>query len=92
MRKVLSYLFFTAGFIPTIGLMFYGIFLSFEIVANIFPTWFVYLSFIFFPFVYSIAPFYDLFVNGNWTLILINYGGIIPAGLGFWIGNLINPD
>lgn len=92
MRKVLAYMFYAAGVIPTIFLIGCAFYFSFDLVSSVFPEWLVYLSILFFPLLFSIAPFYDLFANGNWTLLLLNYGCWIPAAVGIWIGSAINPE
>ena len=46
---------------------------------RIFPAWFAYLSFMFFPVVYGVAPFYSGFALGDWTLFLVSYLGVLPG-------------
>ena len=92
MRKILSWLFFIPGGVLFASAVIYSIFLSFEIIFAVFPGWFAYLSLLFFPFVYTIAPFYSGFAMGDWTLLLISYLGWIPGAIFFAIGSKISED
>ena len=66
--------------------------LSFKIVFAVLPAWAAYLSFIFFPMVYGLIPFYSGFVMGDWTLLLVSYLGWLPGALLFAIGSKISED
>ena len=92
MRNLLSWLFYIPGGILFGSAVLYSIFLSFKIIFMVFPAWAAYLSFVFFPFVYSIAPFYSGFAMGDWTLLLISYLGWIPGAIFFAIGSKISED
>jgi hypothetical protein len=92
MKKALAYLFYAAGIIASIFLVVWAISLNKIVLASVFPEWFVYLSFIFFPVVFAVAPLYEFFTNGNWIIIIVNYGFWVPGASGVWIGNQINPD
>ena len=73
MRNLLSWLFYLPGGILIGSAVIYSVVLSFEIVFSVFPAWAAYLSFIFFPAVYGIAPFYAGFAMGDWTLLILSY-------------------
>ena len=92
MRNILSMIFFVAGGLSIAAAGLYGMFLSFQVVFGVFPPWFAYLSILFFPFVYGIAPFYAGLAYGDWTLFLVSYLGIIPGGILIWIGSIISGD
>ena len=92
MRKILSMIFFIAGGLSIAAAGLYGCFLSFQVVFSVFPAWFAYLSFLFFPFVYGIAPFYAGLAYGDWTLFFISYLGVIPGGILFYLGSIISED
>jgi hypothetical protein len=92
MRKIISWLFYIPGGVLLASSVLYSIFLSFEIIFTILPAWFAYLSIIFFPFVYTIAPFYSGFAMGDWTLLLISYLGWIPGAILLGIGSKISED
>ena len=53
MRNALSMIFFIAGGLAIAAASLYGVYLSFSIVFDVFPAWFAYLSFMFFPVVWS---------------------------------------
>jgi len=92
MRKVLSWLFYIPGGILMASAILYSIVLSFKIIFAVFPGWFAYLSLIFFPFVYTVAPFYSGFAMGDWTLLLISYLGWIPGAILLGIGSKISDE
>jgi len=92
MRKIISWLFYIPGGVLLASSVLYSIFLSFEIIFAILPGWFAYLSLIFFPFVYTIAPFYSGFAMGDWTLLLISYLGWIPGAILLGVGSKISED
>ena len=89
MRYLLSLLFYLPGGILLASAVIYSVILSFEIVFSVFPAWAAYLSFVFFPFVYGIAPFDAAFAMGDWTLLILSYVGWIPGGILIFIGNKI---
>ena len=90
MRNLLAWLFYIPGGILFGGAVLYSIVLSFKIVFAVLPAWAAYLSFIFFPMVYGLIPFYSGFVMGDWTLLLVSYLGWLPGALLFAIGSKIN--
>jgi|TARA_B110000444_G_scaffold188706_1_gene178050 hypothetical protein len=92
MRNALSMIFFIAGGLAIAAASLYGVYLSFSIVFDVFPAWFAYLSFMFFPVVYGVAPLYSGFALGDWTLFLVSYLGVLPGVFLFWIGNIIKGD
>jgi hypothetical protein len=92
MRNLLSWLFYLPGGILIGSAVIYSVVLSFEIVFSVFPAWAAYLSFIFFPAVYGIAPFYAGFAMGDWTLLILSYVGWIPGGILIFIGNKISGE
>lgn len=58
---------------------FYGLMLCFAIVQQVLGTFFAFLSLILLPFLLGLAPWYALFVYGDFTPLLVVYGGGIPA-------------
>ncbi len=92
MKNLMSWLFYIPGGILIGSTMLYSVFLSFQIVFSVFPAWAAYLSFIFFPMVYGIAPFYAGFALGDWTLLIISYVGWLPGAFLIYIGNKISGD
>jgi hypothetical protein len=92
MRNLFAWLFYIPGGIIFGGAMLYSTYLSFIIVFDVLPTWAAYISFIFFPFVYGMAPFYAGFVMSDWTLLLISYLGWIPGAILFAIGSKISGE
>ena len=92
MRNLLAWLFYIPGGILFSGAVLYSIVLSFKIVFAVLPAWAAYLSFIFFPMVYGLIPFYSGFVMGDWTLLLVSYLGWIPGGILVAIGSKISED
>ena len=92
MRNLLAWLFYIPGGILFGGAVLYSIVLSFKIVFAVLPAWAAYLSFIFFPMVYGLIPFYSGFAMGDWTLLLVSYLGWLPGALLFAIGSKISED
>jgi|TARA_B110001452_G_scaffold149204_1_gene124203 hypothetical protein len=92
MKNTISMIFFIAGGLAVAAASFFGVYLSFSVVFDVFPAWFAYLSLIFFPMVYGIAPFYSGFALGDWNLFLINYLGVLPGALIIWIGTIIKGE
>ncbi len=89
MRNAISMLFYICGGLACIAAGLYGVYLSFSVVFSVFPSWMAYLSLLFFPFVYGIAPFYAGLAFGDWTLFFVSYLGLIPGGILIWIGTFI---
>jgi|TARA_B110000971_G_C19857265_1_gene429962 hypothetical protein len=92
MRNALSMIFFVSGGLAVAAAGLYGVYLSFSIVFSVFPAWFAYLSLMFFPFVYGIAPLYSGFALGDWTLFLVSYLGIVPGAIMIWLGTIIKGE
>ena len=89
MRNLIAWIFYIPGVIIFGSAMLYSAYLSFQIVFSVLPAWAAYLSFIFFPVVYGVAPFYSAFAMGDWTLLLLSYLGWIPGAILFVVGNKI---
>ena len=92
MRKTLSMIFYISGGLAIVAAGLYGTYLSFLVVFAVFPAWFAYLSLLFFPFVYGIAPIYAGIAFGDWTLFFVSYFGLIPGGILIWFGSLISEE
>ena len=88
MRNAISMLFYICGGLACIAAGLYGVYLSFSVVFSVFPSWMAYLSLLFFPFVYGIAPFYAGLALGL-DFIFVSYLGLIPGGILIWIGTFI---
>jgi hypothetical protein len=59
----------------------YGLILCFGIVQHVLGTFIAFLSIIFLPFLLGLAPWYALFVYGDFTPLIVVYGGGIPAAI-----------
>tara|TARA_Y100000591_G_C21591858_1_gene573567 strand:- start:325 stop:603 length:279 start_codon:yes stop_codon:yes gene_type:complete len=92
MKKIVGTFFYILAGITGLGAGIYGTYLSFQMVFSIFPDWFAYLSFIFFPVVYAIAPFYAGFALGDWTLFVVSYLAMVPVIILGWLGSVISGE
>ncbi len=54
--------------------------------------WGFIIAFTVFPITFVAAPWYALFIQGNWFPLVIGYGGGIVAAILFYIGSAIAPD
>ena len=80
MFKILSVIFWIAAIGSFLIGGIYGFYLSFKILNDISSVLAV-IGLIFFPALYGVMPFYDLLANGNFSLLIINYGSMIAGGI-----------
>lgn len=90
MRNVFSGIFKVLG-----GIMFaifglWGFIIELAIVNHVAGFWGVVVGIMILPVTLVAAPWYALVAWGNWTPLIIVYGGGIAGGAFFWIGSLIS--
>jgi uncharacterized membrane protein YuzA (DUF378 family) len=71
----------TASYFLFVFAALWGLILCFDIIDQAFGTIIAFISLIFFPFVLGLAPWYALFIYGDFTPLLVVYGGGIPAAI-----------
>jgi hypothetical protein len=64
---------------------FWGLFICFAVVKDVFGPIIAFLGLIFFPFVLTLAPWYAALANNDFYPLLIVYGGVILGTLCFKI-------
>ena len=62
-----------------------GLTTSLFAVRESFGGWVTLLGLVFFPFTFAYFPFYTLFTDGNWNLLLLNYGSIAASWILLYI-------
>ncbi len=65
------------GYIVWIISGIWGLYLSFNVVADVFGDGIAFLSLLVAPALLGIAPLYALFANGDWLPLAVTYGGAI---------------
>ena len=76
---------FLIGVLIYVITIFYGLFICFDVVKEVFGPVITFIGLIFFPFILTIAPWYAAFANHDFYPLLIVYGGGILGSLFFGI-------
>jgi uncharacterized membrane protein len=77
--------FFLVGILIYVITAFYGLFICFDVVKEVFGPIIAFLGLIFFPFILTLAPWYAALANHDFYPLLIVYGGVILGSLCFGI-------
>jgi uncharacterized membrane protein len=77
--------FFLVGILIYVITAFYGLFICFDVVKEVFGPIIAFLGLIFFPFILTLAPWYAALANHDFYPLLIVYGGGILGSLCFGI-------
>ena len=88
LRNILGIPLIVLGF----GILFitglWGCYLSWNVIHDV-SSILSFIAIVFFPVLFAVTPIYDALANGNWDLIIINYGGILIGGILATIGSAI---
>jgi uncharacterized membrane protein len=76
---------FLIGILIYVITAFWGLFICFAVVKNVFGPVIAFLGLIFFPFVLTLAPWYAALANHDFYPLLIVYGGVFLGTLFFRI-------
>jgi len=76
---------FLVGILIYIITAFWGLFICFAIVKEVFGSIIAFLGLIFFPFILTLAPWYAALANHDFYPLMIVYGGLILGTLFFRI-------
>ena len=77
--------FFLIGILIYVITAFYGLFICFDVMKEVFGPIIAFLGLIFFPFILTLAPWYAALANHDFYPLLIVYGGAILGSLCFGI-------
>ena len=77
--------FFLIGILIYVITAFYGLFICFDVVKEVFGPIIAFLGLIFFPFILTLAPWYAALANHDFYPLIIVYGGGIIGSLCFGI-------
>ena len=70
----------------------WGFFLSLAIVHQSVGFWGFVIAFLALPITFVAAPWYALFHYGTWFPLMVNYGGLVLAGILSAIGGALSGD
>ena len=76
---------FLVGILIYIITAFWGLFICFDVVKEVFGPVIAFLGLIFFPFILALAPWYAALANHDFYPLLIVYGGVFLGTLCFRI-------
>ena len=76
---------FLVGILIYVITAFWGLFICFAVVKEVFGPIIAFLGLIFFPFILALAPWYAALANHDFYPLLIVYGGLILGTLFFRI-------
>ena len=76
---------FLVGILIYVVTAFWGLFICFAVVKEVFGPIIAFLGLIFFPFILALTPRYAALVNHNFYPLLIVYGGVLLGTLCFRI-------
>ena len=76
---------FLIGILIYVITAFWGLFICFAVVKDVFGPIIAFLGLIFFPFVLTLSPWYAALVNHDFYPLLIVYGGVLLGTLCFRI-------
>ena len=76
---------FLVGILIYIITAFWGLFICFDVVKEVFGPVIAFLGLIFFPFILALAPCYAALVNHDFYPLLIVYGGVLLGTMCFRI-------
>jgi hypothetical protein len=77
--------FFLIGILIYVITAFYGLFICFDVVKEVFGPIIAFLGLIFFPFILTVTPWYAALADHDFYPLLIVYGGGIVGSLCFGI-------
>ena len=69
-----------------------GLAASSLVVYDLFGGWGVLLGILLFPYTFVYFPLYTLFAQGNWNLLLLNYGSVAVGWALLWIADKKEPQ
>jgi hypothetical protein len=76
---------FLVGILIYVVTAFWGLFICFDVVKEVFGPIIAFLGLIFFPFILALSPWYAAVANHDYYPLLIVYGGLILGTLCFRI-------
>ena len=76
---------FLVGILIYVITAFWGLFICFDVVKEVFGPIIAFLGLIFFPFILALAPWYSALANHDFYPLLIVYGGALLGTLCFRI-------
>ena len=76
---------FLVGILIYVITTFWGLFICFDVVKEVFGPVIAFLGLIFFPFILTLAPWYAALANHDFYPLLIVYGGVLLGTLCFRI-------
>ena len=76
---------FLVGVLIYVITAFWGLFICFDVVKEVFGPIIAFLGLIFFPFILTLAPWYAALANHDFYPLMIVYGGLILGTLFFRI-------